>query len=191
MPAPRRRRGGLPPAPRARKPTPIKVAAPPTIAPVLQDIVTRTRRSAQVNAFSNQSQARAKAMGSDRNRATIPSAEDLFGPAEDLFASAEGSGAYDRSVLGNSTAGEQRARAADVTRYVSPAPTMFPNRPRSLEYKYDPARLVLTVTFRDGGTYEYFDVDRRTFYNMARVKSTGRFIDRNIKGYFKYKKVGV
>lgn len=196
-----RRRSGLgKPPPRPRAPKPIKVPQAPTISPVLNDVVKRVKSAARQEAQISQARARAQAMGKSttpRNpggprRPQIPSADELFGGEPD------GSGAYDDTLLGGGvdlsvfeedTAEEQRARRAEVTRFVSPAPTSCPPRPRALEYKYDPQRQVLTMVFRDGGTYEYAGVPRRVFYNLTRVKSTGRFLDRNIKGVFPYTKV--
>ena len=85
---------------------------------------------------------------------------------------------------------EMRARAAEQTRYLSPTPSSMPERPRTLEARYDPAQQVLTITYRDGGTYDYFGVPRRVWYNFARVKSPGKFLDRNVKGVYPFEKVG-
>jgi hypothetical protein len=53
---------------------------------------------------------------------------------------------------------------------------MFPERPRTIAAGYDKARQCLTVVFRDGTYYNYYEVDGRTWQNFKRAKSKGRFI---------------
>lgn len=174
----------------------VKVPRAPTVSPVLDDAVKRAKAVARgLGAVGGSSVVQPHPRP---RRPSIPSAEELFSVQQPGSSSP-----YEDVVLGGNsgvdlnpfdvladTLEEGRARRADVQRTVSPAPTSNPPRPRALEYTYDPARAVLTVTYRDGGTYEYSDVPRRTFYNMTRVKSTGKFINRNIKGFYPYTKIG-
>lgn len=48
---------------------------------------------------------------------------------------------------------------------------------------------VLTVQFKDGGVYEYYDVPNGTFQEFLAAPSKGRFFKESIKGVFEYAKV--
>lgn len=47
----------------------------------------------------------------------------------------------------------------------------------------------LTVQFRDGGMYQYFDVPFGTYNEFLAAESKGRFFKENIKGVFEFGKV--
>ncbi len=56
---------------------------------------------------------------------------------------------------------------------------------------YNRQTRLLRITYRDGGTYDYFDVPGTIWYRIRQVKSPGRFIDRNIKGVYPFEKVAL
>lgn len=57
-----------------------------------------------------------------------------------------------------------------------PTSTINPDRPRTVAAGYDEKRQVLTVVFRDGTFYNYYDTDRATWEEFKRVQSKGRYI---------------
>lgn len=58
-----------------------------------------------------------------------------------------------------------------------PTSTINPDRPRTVAAGYDPRRQVLTVVFRDGTFYNYYDVDPQTWVAFKAAPSKGRFIE--------------
>jgi len=72
----------------------------------------------------------------------------------------------------NSSTGEP-AQLTEV-----PTSTTNVNRPRTVAAGYDKHRGggTLTVVFRDGTFYNYYEVDNRTWQNFKRARSKGRFI---------------
>lgn len=48
---------------------------------------------------------------------------------------------------------------------------------------------VLTVEFKQGGRYNYYDVPESVFDSMRAANSKGQFHARNIKGKFRYARV--
>jgi len=57
-----------------------------------------------------------------------------------------------------------------------PTSTTDPLRPRTIAAGYDSDGHVLTVMFRDGTLYNYFEVSPTQWYNFRRARSKGRFI---------------
>lgn len=57
-----------------------------------------------------------------------------------------------------------------------PTSTTNPQRPRTVAAGYDRQRATLTVVFRDGTFYNYYEVDNRTWQNFRRARSKGRYI---------------
>lgn len=53
-------------------------------------------------------------------------------------------------------------------------------------YKYEDDTHVLTVEFKNGGTYNYYDVPRQLYDQMNTAYSKGGFLARNIKGAYRY-----
>ena len=109
----------------------------------------------------------------------MPTADELLGQgglitAEDLF------------NLGASDA--PREVEVDRTEYLSPPPSIDPARPRARSASYNPDTSVLTVTFRNGGTYQYFGVPRRTWGALKRNRSFGQTLDRLVLNQFEYEK---
>jgi len=54
---------------------------------------------------------------------------------------------------------------------------------------YNRQTRVLRVVYRDGGSYDYFDVPGSVWYRIKQVRSPGRFIDRNIIGQYSFERV--
>lgn len=53
-------------------------------------------------------------------------------------------------------------------------------------FGYNTDTSVLTVEFKSGGTYEYFDVPAAVFEQMQAASSKGQFLAQNIKGRYRY-----
>ena len=53
-------------------------------------------------------------------------------------------------------------------------------------YKYEDDTQILTVEFKNGGTYNYYDVPRQLYDQMNTAYSKGAFLARNIKGAYRY-----
>ncbi len=56
-------------------------------------------------------------------------------------------------------------------------------------FGYDAGSRVLTVEFKSGGRYEYFDVPSTVFEAMKSAPSKGQFLAQSIKGQFRYARV--
>lgn len=57
-----------------------------------------------------------------------------------------------------------------------PTSTTNPSRPRTVAAGYDPQRKCLTMVFRDGTYYNYYEVTQGLWNNFTRAYSPGRFI---------------
>lgn len=86
--------------------------------------------------------------------------------------------------------GTPDVEAPSASEYYSPTRSINPPRPRTREMSYNRQTRTLRVVYRDGGTYEYFNVPGPIWYRIRQVRSPGRFIDRNIKGVYAYERVG-
>ena len=64
-----------------------------------------------------------------------------------------------------------------------------PDSSNIARYKYDDKARVLTVEFKNGGTYNYYDVPQGVFEQMKTAPSKGEFLARNIKGAYRYARV--
>ena len=53
-------------------------------------------------------------------------------------------------------------------------------------YKYEDQTRVLTVEFKHGGTYNYYDVPHQVFAQMNAANSKGGFLAQNVKGAYRY-----
>ncbi len=53
-------------------------------------------------------------------------------------------------------------------------------------FRYDEANQVLTVEFKNGGAYNYFDVPETAFEQMKAAPSKGQFLAQSIKGVYRY-----
>ena len=56
-------------------------------------------------------------------------------------------------------------------------------------FGYDPARRVMRVEFKNGATYDYFDVPQNIFQQMRNAGSKGGYLASDIKGRFRYARV--
>lgn len=53
-------------------------------------------------------------------------------------------------------------------------------------FAYDAPTQVLTVEFKTGGTYNYFDIPEVIFEQMNAASSKGQFLAQQIKGNYRY-----
>ena len=56
-------------------------------------------------------------------------------------------------------------------------------------FGYEEDSHVLTVEFKNGGRYRYFDVPTTVFEQMTAASSRGQFLAQNIKGVYRYARV--
>jgi hypothetical protein len=54
---------------------------------------------------------------------------------------------------------------------------------------YDESSRTLRVEFRNGGTYDYYDVPQSEFDGLRNAASHGEYLARNIKGRYRYARV--
>lgn len=54
---------------------------------------------------------------------------------------------------------------------------------------YDEDSSTLQLEFKNGGTYQYFDVPVRVFEELRDAASVGKYLAANIKGVYRYSKV--
>ncbi len=47
----------------------------------------------------------------------------------------------------------------------------------------------MTVTFKGGAQYAYFDVPDKTFDEFTKAESAGKFMNAKVKPFFKYAKI--
>jgi hypothetical protein len=53
-------------------------------------------------------------------------------------------------------------------------------------FRYAKESLVLTVEFKNGVSYNYYDVPEAVFERMKTAPSRGEFLARNVKGIYRY-----
>ena len=56
-------------------------------------------------------------------------------------------------------------------------------------FSYAEGLTILTVKFKNGGRYDYFDVPEDTFEDMKAASSKGKYLAHSIKGRFEYARV--
>ena len=61
-----------------------------------------------------------------------------------------------------------------------------PDSSNLARYKYDDKARVLTVEFKNGGSYNYYDVPQGVFEQMKSASSKGQFLAQNIKNTYRY-----
>jgi hypothetical protein len=122
------------------------------------------------------------------SRAEFYEAIQIFGNESDTFMHAEDSQFYgqqgpSRGYWYNNNAASPSPWTGPNSTQGAPAPitevptsTTDPNRPRTVAAGYAPTTRTLTVVFRDGTFYNYYEVDGRTWQNFKRARSKGRFI---------------
>lgn len=54
---------------------------------------------------------------------------------------------------------------------------------------YDEDSSTLQVEFKNGGTYQYFDVPENVFIGLRDAESVGRYLVSTIKGVYRYSKI--
>lgn len=54
---------------------------------------------------------------------------------------------------------------------------------------HDESRKVLSVEFRNGSRYEYYEVSAAVFQQMRAAPSKGQFLTANIRGRYRYARV--
>lgn len=53
-------------------------------------------------------------------------------------------------------------------------------------FRYDESNRILTVEFKNGGTYDYYDVPPIVFEQMKSAPSKGQFLAQQVKGNYRY-----
>jgi hypothetical protein len=89
------------------------------------------------------------------------------------------SGKYYDPTSYNNLAVDDRTNAtgpAPITQ--RPTSTTNPKRPRTVAAGYDPERKTLTVVFRDGTFYNYYDVSKHMWNSFKSATSKGKYIRR-------------
>jgi hypothetical protein len=51
---------------------------------------------------------------------------------------------------------------------------------------YDPRSMTLTVEFKSGTAYQYFDVPDQVFNNLLSASSPGQYLAQNVKSAYRY-----
>ncbi|NJL26617.1 MAG: KTSC domain-containing protein [Thermoanaerobaculia bacterium] len=64
-----------------------------------------------------------------------------------------------------------------------------PNSSNLSRFAYDSEHMILTVEFKRGGTYNYYDVPEGIFELMKTAQSHGRALAQNVKGIYRYARI--
>ena len=64
--------------------------------------------------------------------------------------------------------------------------TETPESSTLLRFGYETTTQILTIEFKNGGVYDYFDVPDGVYGEMNAAASKGQFITKNIKTRFRY-----
>lgn len=124
--------------------------------------------------------------GSQWTQDALPGMPEEEGFAETLEASAVDLKADDAyGGWDNFTVPEDAVTASE---YYSPTNSSYPARPRTREMSYNRQSRTLRVVFRDGGTYNYYDVPASIWYRIKQVRSPGMFLNRNVIGQYRDEK---
>ena len=54
---------------------------------------------------------------------------------------------------------------------------------------YDPDTSTLEVEFKNGSSYQYFDVPETEFFNLRDAPSVGKYLNASIKGHYRYSRL--
>lgn len=54
---------------------------------------------------------------------------------------------------------------------------------------YDSETQTLEIEFNNGGVYQYFDVSQDIYEALISADSVGKYLNANIKGYYRYARV--
>jgi len=55
-----------------------------------------------------------------------------------------------------------------------------------MTFNYDQEEETLTIRFKSGAVYEYYDVPEGTYYAFVQADSLGEFLNSEIKGVYPY-----
>lgn len=55
---------------------------------------------------------------------------------------------------------------------------------------YDANTQTLEVTFKDGGTYQYYGVPHHVYQGLMSAGSKGGYLANRVKGVYRYRRVG-
>jgi hypothetical protein len=64
--------------------------------------------------------------------------------------------------------------------------TETPQSSNVARYAYDEASRVLTVEFKNGARYNYYDVPLSVYQGLATAASTGSYLAQHVKNVFRY-----
>ena len=68
-------------------------------------------------------------------------------------------------------------------------PTLYQSRSSMFKhYSYNEAEKILSITFSNGGTYDYFDVPLEVLNQMDNAESQGKYFLAHVKPKFKCEK---
>ena len=56
-------------------------------------------------------------------------------------------------------------------------------------FEYNKTTQVLTVEFKNGGRYNYYDVPETVFEDMKKAQSKGQFLAQRVKNNYRYARV--
>ena len=102
----------------------------------------------------------------------LPKATEVLHTYDDAFADEDGD-AEGSDVNPN-------GRPAPLT--INPTTTTNPNRPRTLAAGYDYPRRTMTVLFRDGVLYNYYNIDVKMWTGFKTAFSKGVWLRNNLEG---------
>jgi len=54
------------------------------------------------------------------------------------------------------------------------------------DLRYSPPEMKLTIKFKTGNIYEYFDVSEDILQNLLKSESKGQYFNRNIRNNYKF-----
>jgi hypothetical protein len=57
------------------------------------------------------------------------------------------------------------------------------------DVSYDADNATMTITFKDGKTYEYYAVPESVYDSQIAAPSPGVFFDSNVKGHYKFRRL--
>lgn len=129
-------------------------------------------------------------------RASLPSNEELFGAQQQRPV---GRPSYEDVLLGGAGGPQQPGNqpppappqqppdrgvlAYAPTKSISPQVNGEYVRPRTRSAYYNPDDEVLTIRFREGAYYAYYEVPENIWRNFRRSRSPGQFINRVLNHY--------
>lgn len=61
-----------------------------------------------------------------------------------------------------------------------------PESSNIIRFGYDGQSMIMSVEFKSGGTYNYFDITEVVFEQMRNAPSKGQFLAQQIKGVYRY-----